>query len=108
MAATTARSESIIIEELLSLTGGDLNSLTDIVNSGYAEIARVFGGKTALEMYVHFRGCTINCPKHFFKQEYVVEVASRCIDKREREKIAIICGYTSQWIERKVRERNHQ
>ena len=104
MVINPAINANVIIDELLSLTDGNLDNLSEIVSGGYAEIARVFGGRMALEMYVHFRGCTINCPKHFFKQEYVIEVASKIADRREREKIAIICGYTSQWIERKIRD----
>jgi hypothetical protein len=104
MAVDSIGGKNIIIDELLSLVDGNPDGLTDIASGGYAEIAQVFGGRMALEMYVHFRGCTINCPKHFFTQEFVVRTASKCQDRRGREKIAIICGYTSQWIERKVRE----
>ena len=94
-----------IIKDLLSLTDGNLDNLANIVTKGYSDIAQVFGGEMALQMYANFRGCTINCAMMFFKKEFVIELASKCSDKRERERIAMICGYSSQTIEKAVREK---
>lgn len=103
MTLNTARDENIIISDLLSLTDGNLDNLVNLVTKGYADVAQVFGGQIALEMYVHFRGSAINCAMSFFKKEYVVEIASKC-DKSERKRIARICGYSSQTIEKAVKE----
>ena len=96
MAINNVSNENAIIEDLLSLTDGNLDNLVHITTAGYSDIVQVFGWKMAMEMYVYFRGSTINCAMSFFKKEYVVEVASKCPDKRERERIARICGYASQ------------
>ena len=96
--------EKLIVEDLLSLADDSNRDFENIVNGDYAEIVKVLGVEVALKMYIHFRGCNISFPKHFYKPDYVVTVASKCPDKREREKIAIVCGYTSQWIERRIRE----
>jgi hypothetical protein len=100
--AMTQKANVVVIEEeLLSVAVGNL---ADIVMGDYAEIVKLFGADVALKMYVHFRGCHISFPKRFYKPEYVVEIASKQEDRRERERIAIVCGYTSGWLERKVRE----
>jgi len=98
--------ESDIVKDILSLLNGNLDNLANITTKGYADVANVFGGEIALAMYANFRGCTINCAMSFFKKEYVVELAMKCKDKRERERIAIICGYSSQTIEKAVREKS--
>ena len=98
--------ENDIAKDILSLLDGDLDNLVNIVTKGYADIAHVFGGEMALAMYANFRGCTVNCAMNFFKKEYVVEIAMKCKDKRERERIAMICGYSSQTIEKAVREKS--
>ena len=104
MAVNTGNKEKLLVEDLLSLADGDTQDFVNIVNGDYAEIVKVLGVEVALKMYIHFRGCHISFPKHFYKPDYVVTVAAKYSDKREREKIAITCGYTSQWIERRIRE----
>ena len=107
MIAITDTKESILIQDLLDLAGDNVNTpshFQGIVGGDYSEIVKVFGVEVAVRMYIHFRGCSLGFPKHFFKPEYVVSVASKCSDRRDRERIAITCGYTSQWIERMVRE----
>ena len=106
MAITAVGNEKAIIEDLLSLTNDNLDDLVNITTKGYADIVQVFGWQMAMEMYVYFRGSTINCAMSFFKKEYVVEIASKCESKRERERIARICGYASQTIEKAVRDRS--
>ena len=97
--------ENDIEKDILSLLDGNMDNIVNTVTKGYADIAQVFGGEMALAMYANFRGCTINCAMSFFKKEYVVELAMKCKDKRERERIAMICGYSSQTIEKAVREK---
>jgi len=104
MAASAGNREKILVEDLLSLADSNTDDFANIVNGDYAEVVRILGVEIALKMYIHFRGCHISFPKHFYKPDYVVALASKCTDKREREKIAIVCGYTAQWIERRVRE----
>ena len=106
MAIDDVDGEKSTIEDLLSLTGDNLDNLVNIITKGYADIVLVFGWQMAMKMYVHFRGSTINCAMSFFKKEYVVEIASRCENKRERERIARICGYASQTIEKAMREKS--
>jgi len=103
MAVTFDNKDKIMVEGLLSLADSNSSNFENIVNGDYAEIVRVLGVEAALKIYIHFRGCSLNFPKHFYKPDYVVEIASKCADRREREKIAITCGYTSQWIERRVK-----
>ena len=103
MAVITENKDKILVEDLLSLADGQ-SDMGSIVNGDYAEVVRLLGIEVALKLYIHFRGCHISLPKHFYKTEYIITVASKCSDKREREKIAIICGYTAQWIERRIRE----
>jgi len=99
--------EKILIQDLLELAGENVENPDNfrvIVGGDYGEIVKVFGIEVAVRMYIHFRGCSLGFPKHFYKPEYVVSVAAICNDRRDRERIAITCGYTSQWIERMVRE----
>ena len=108
MITRNVANEQAMIDDLLLLTGDNLENLMDITTKGYADVAQIFGWRLAMEMYVYFRGSTINCAMGFFKKEYVVEVASKCEDKRERERISRICGYASQTIEKAVREKSMQ
>jgi hypothetical protein len=99
--------ERIIIQDLLELAGDNVNNPDNfrvIVGGDYGEIVKVFGIEVAVRMYIHFRGCSLGFPKHFYKPEYIVSVAATCPNRRDRERIAMTCGYTSQWIERMVRE----
>ena len=99
--------EKVLIHDLLELARDNLDNSDNfrgIVGGDYGEIVKVFGVEVAVRMYIHFRGCSLGFPKHFYKPEYVVSVAATCVDRRDRERIAITCGYTSQWIERMVRE----
>jgi len=106
--AITDSKENAIIQDLLELAGDSVNSpniFQEIVGGDYGEIVKVFGVEVAVRMYIHFRGCSLGFPKHFYKPEFVVSVASQHPDRRDRERIAITCGYTSQWIERMVRKK---
>ncbi|MCL1846156.1 MAG: hypothetical protein FWF77_09660 [Defluviitaleaceae bacterium] len=99
--------ERILIQDLIELAGEKMNNPDDfrgIVGGDYGEIVKVFGIEVAVRMYIHFRGCSLGFPKHFYRPEYVVSIASTCSNRRDREHIAMTCGYTSQWIERMVRE----
>ena len=91
-------------DELLSIV--DRNHVADVVNSEYKEIINLCGLEVACKLYRHFKGCRVDYPKYFYKLEYVIQVASEKEDKRERERVAVIAGYTAQWLERKIREYN--
>jgi len=96
-----------MVQDLLELAGENINSpssFQEIVGGDYGEIVKVFGIEVAVRMYIHFRGCNLRLPKHFYKPEYTVSIAAQCTERRDRERIAMTCGYTSQWIERMVRE----
>ena len=67
-----------------------------------------FGLDVALKVFQHYRGCKIDCPKYFYDVDFVIQVAAQKEDKREREKIAVICGYTADWLEAKIRKYNNQ
>jgi len=96
-----ANNQDAVLEDLLSISDGKLEQ---IANNEYAELIQLLGIDATLKLYIHYRGCNIRFPKHFYRAEYVVEAASKCMEKREREKIAIVCGYTAQWLERKVKQ----
>ena len=91
-------------DELLSIV--DRAHVADVVNSEYQEIIKLCGLEVACKLFRHFRGCRVDFPKYFYKLEYVIQVASAKEDKRERERVAIVAGYTAQWLERKIREYN--
>lgn len=105
MAVSSVSREDSIIKDLLSLNDGNIDNLADVVTKGYSDVARIFGGEMALKMFVYFRGDTINCAMGFYKKDFVVDLAAKCEDKRERKRIAMICGYSLQTIEKAVREK---
>jgi hypothetical protein len=78
--------------------------IKNAVNKEYREIIDLFGVEVAVRLYRHFRGCRIDCPKFFYNVDFVIQVAATKEDRREREKVAVVCGYTAEWIESKVRE----
>jgi len=89
-------------EDILSISNGW--DLTEAVNKEYREIIEIFGIDVALKLYQHYRGCKLDCPKYFYNVDFVVKVAAQKEDKREREKIAVLCGYTSDWLEQRLRK----
>jgi hypothetical protein len=95
------------LELFKALTKG--MNISDAVHGDYAELINVFGEETALKMFKHFRGCKINCPKYLYKQDFIVQLAAAEPNKRQREKIAILCGYTAGRLEALVKEhiKNH-
>jgi hypothetical protein len=107
MAKISENKERIVVEDLLALADYGSDDFEHILNGDYAEVVKALGIDIAVKMYIHFRGCHLSFPKYFYMPDYVVRIASNCQDKREREKIAITCGYTSQWVERKVRANVH-
>jgi hypothetical protein len=105
----SSEKEKVIVQDLLELAGENAKDPTEfqgIVGGDYGEIVKVFGIDVAVRMYIHFRGCSLGFPKHFYKPEYIVSIAATCANRRDRERIAMTCGYTSQWIERMVREKS--
>ena len=89
-------------DELLSIA--DHDCIADIVNREYEEIINLCGLEVACELFRHFRGCRIDFPKYFYKVDYIIKIAAEKDDKRERERVAIIAGYTAQWLEKQIRK----
>lgn len=88
-------------DELLSILE---DNILDVVNKEYQEIIELFGVDVALKLFKHYKGCRIDCPKYFYQLDYVIKIAAQKEDKRERAKISVLCGYTAEWLERKIRE----
>ena len=89
-------------DELLSIA--DHDCIADIVNREYQEIINLCGLEIACRLFRHFRGCRIDFPKYFYKVDYIIKIAAEKDDKRERERVAIIAGYTAGWLEKKIRK----
>ena len=100
----TVKSDKIgdFTDDLLSISNGW--DLMEAVNKEYREIIELFGVDVALKIHRHYRGCRIAVPKNLYKVDFVIKVAAQKDDKREREKIAVLCGYTAEWLEQKVRK----
>jgi hypothetical protein len=71
----------------------------DALNGSYPELVELIGCEATLKLFKYFRGSKIDCPKFFYKQDFIAEIAAKVTDKRERAKIAIASGYTSSRIE---------
>ena len=65
----------------------------------YPELVDLIGSDATLKLFKYFRGCKIDCPKFFYKQDYIVALAAREGDKRKRAKIAVASGYTANRLE---------
>lgn len=89
--------------EMFNVLTKDID-FSEAVHGDYAELIRVFGVEVALKMYKHFRGCKVNCPKYLYKQDFVVKIAAAEPNKRQRERIAILCGYTAGRLEALVKD----
>ena len=83
MAVNTDSKEKVLVEDLLSLADSKSIDFGNIVNGDYAEIVRVLGAEVALKIYIHFRGCSLSFPKHFYKPEYIVEFYGTPLDEKE-------------------------
>lgn len=81
-------------------------SLSDVLAGNYAELVELLGVHNALKLFKHFHGCKINCPKHLYKPEFIIGRASMIKDRRQREQLAILCGYTSAWLENRIKNIN--
>ena len=71
----------------------------DALTGSYPELVELIGCEATLKLFKYFRGCKIDCPKFFYRQDYIVELAVQVTDKRERAKIAIASGYTANRLE---------
>lgn len=91
-------------DELLSLA--DCDCIADVVNREYREIIQLCGLDVALKLFRHFRGCRIDFPKYFYQVDYIIQIAAQKEDRREREKVAIIAGYTASWLDKQIKK-NH-
>ena len=72
---------------------------TEALTGSYPELVGLIGSEATLKLFKYFRGCKIDCPKFFYKQDYIVELAAQVTDKRERAKIAVASGYTANRLE---------
>ncbi|GHU46730.1 hypothetical protein FACS1894120_4050 [Clostridia bacterium] len=90
------------LEIFKSLTAGE--EISEAVHSDYAELIRILGIENTLKLFNSYHGCKINCPKYLYKPEFVVRIAAEEPDKRQRERIAILCGYTAGRLESLVKE----
>lgn len=70
------------------------------VNDGYIELIELLGIELTLKLFRYYGGCQVNYPKHFFKADFVAKAASQRLGKREKERLAVACGYTVGWIEK--------
>jgi len=101
----------------------DLDTMTDIdiykefVPSGkesaaltgsYPDLVELIGCEAALKIFKHYRGGKIDCPKFLYRQDYLVDLASKVSDKRDRAKIAIASGYTVNRLEALVNKRKKE
>ena len=92
----------------------DLGTMTDVdiyhafvsegkeaeaLTGSYPELVELIGSDATLKLFKYFRGCKIDCPKFFYKQDYIVGLAAQVPDKRERAKIAVASGYTANRLE---------
>lgn len=80
----------------------------DALNGSYPELVELIGVEATLKLFRYFRGSKIDCPKFFYRQDYIVEIAVQVSDKRERAKIAIASGYTVNRLEVLVREKKKE
>jgi hypothetical protein len=71
----------------------------EALTGSYSELIDVIGHEATLKLYKHFRGCKIDCPKFFYRQDYVVALATNEQNKRIRAKIAVASGYTANRLE---------
>ena len=72
---------------------------TEALTGSYPELVGLIGSEATLKLFKYFRGCKIDCPKFFYRQDYIVNLASKVTDKRERAKIAVASGYTANRLE---------
>ena len=77
---------------------------SEALNGSYPELVELIGCEATLKLFKYFRGCKIDCPKFFYKQEFIVGLAAKVEDKRKRAKIAVASGYTANRLEVLVRK----
>lgn len=71
----------------------------EALNGSYPELVELIGSEATLKLFKYFRGCKIDCPKFFYRQDFIVQLAAKVPDKRERAKIAVASGYTANRLE---------
>ena len=72
---------------------------SEALTGSYPELVELIGSDATLKLFKYFRGCKIDCPKFFYRQDYIVGLAAQVSDKRERAKIAVASGYTANRLE---------
>ena len=102
------------------MIGIDFDTMTDVdiyrtfvaegkegeaLTGSYPELVELIGSEATLKLFKYFRGCKIDCPKFFYRQDFIVGLAAQVQDKRERAKIAVASGYTANRLEVLVSQR---
>lgn len=97
------------VQELLLLADDCPENIVSVVNENYAQLVDVLGLEIALIFHTHF--VSITRARHFYTEEYVGLLASKCTKKQERERLAFTCGCTLQTLDtwmRKVRRGEYE
>ena len=71
----------------------------EALTGSYPELVSLIGREATLKLYRYFRGCKIDCPKFFYRQDFIVALAAKEPNRRERAKIAVASGYTANRLE---------
>jgi len=90
------------VQELLSLIDNNSSDITGVVRENYVELVEILGLEVAAIIHAHFK--SILCVKYFYTEEFIVGLASKCTNKREKEKLALECGCSLQTIDKWLRE----
>ena len=77
----------------------------EALTGSYPELVEIIGSEATLKLYKYFRGCKIDCPKFFYRQDFIVGLAAQVPDKRKRAKLAVASGYTANRLEVLVKQR---
>ena len=94
------------VQELLSLADGCTDTLTSVVSENYSELVDVLGLEIALIFHTHF--ASISRSKYFYTEDYIATLATQCVKRKDRVKLAFKCGCTVQtidgWVRRAARK----
>ena len=55
----------------------------EALTGSYSELVSLIGREATLKLYRYFRGCKIDCPKFFYRQDFIVALAAKEPNKRE-------------------------
>ena len=89
------------VQELMSLVDKYSANITSLVSENYTELVDILGLEIALIIHTHLT--SFSRTRYFYTEEYIAILASQCIKKQEREKLAFKCGCTLQTLDSWVR-----